>query len=515
MAIPFQAVVQPDTIVFTTTEGRTHAVAQSHPNFQRIREQIKAIREARAGGMDIDALVHALVRLTDISQTLAEDSSGRVVVRDGVVYYDGEEIHGAITDHIVWGLREGEDVKPHIAFLQNLMENPSKRSVDQLYQFIVKHGMALTEDGHILAYKRVRGDFTDCHSGKFDNSPGRVVEMPRNKVNDNPNETCSTGLHFCAQSYLPNFGNDDGNRIVIVKVNPRDVVSIPTDYNHAKARCCRYEVLGEYAGTDKDDLLTAKPIWREDTIRDGTAWRGSEHSSEEEEEPHYEEDEEEHEGYVDEEVDLDDTREDLDAAGTANLSLERVSLTKHKGEVIVTFMGFDPDSWNDEGEVEVSVPDTAVDTKAMLMQVGVVARGVSGGEDVVLIEFPQDSDEDRLWVPETSLTDITETTDTLVLGEDGLPGSEDSAEPVMEDYVSGTVSGVGSAVERLPVPEPVLSMDEGLEDPNIIAKAVDVPEMAVSPVPQPEQAEQPKTPPAMTGVMRMTFDPKTGAIKPV
>jgi hypothetical protein len=78
----------------------------------------------------------------------------------------------------------------------------------------------------------------------MDNSPGRVVEMERNKVDDNKDQTCSTGLHFCGLSYLGHFGGSD-SRIVIVKINPRDVVSIPSDYNGAKGRACRYEVIGE------------------------------------------------------------------------------------------------------------------------------------------------------------------------------------------------------------------------------------------------------------------------------
>ena len=69
-----------------------------------------------------------------------------------------------------------------------------------------------------------------------------TVEMERNKVDDDKNNTCSTGLHFCGMSYLNHFG---GARTVIVKINPRDVVSIPTDYDDAKGRACRYEVIGE------------------------------------------------------------------------------------------------------------------------------------------------------------------------------------------------------------------------------------------------------------------------------
>ena len=32
---------------------------------------------------------------------------------------------------------------------------------------------------------------------------------------------------------------------MVLKINPRDVVSIPNDYNNQKGRCCRYEVIDE------------------------------------------------------------------------------------------------------------------------------------------------------------------------------------------------------------------------------------------------------------------------------
>jgi hypothetical protein len=104
-----------------------------------------------------------------------------------------------------------------------------------------------------LAYKKVRHNFFDVHSGSMDNSVGKVLEMERNKVDDDKDNTCSTGLHFCSQSYLNHFG---GDRIVIVKINPRDVVSIPSDYNDAKGRTCRYEVIGEL-GVEAEDAFTA------------------------------------------------------------------------------------------------------------------------------------------------------------------------------------------------------------------------------------------------------------------
>jgi len=140
-----------------------------------------------------------------------------------------------------------------VQFMENLYQNPSKRAVTELYGFLEKGNLPITPDGHFLAYKKVRADYTDVHSGKFNNSVGQVVEMERHDVDDNKDNTCSTGLHFCAMSYLSCFG---GERTVIVKINPADVVSIPSDYNDAKGRACRYEVIGELAVDPKDAFVS-------------------------------------------------------------------------------------------------------------------------------------------------------------------------------------------------------------------------------------------------------------------
>jgi len=136
------------------------------------------------------------------------------------------------------------------------MQNPSKRAVTELYGFLEKNNLPITSDGHFLAYKKVKQDYTDCYTGTMDNSVGKVVEMERNRVDDDQNNTCSTGLHFCSRDYLNHFG---GERIVIVKINPRDVVSIPTDYNNAKGRACRYEVIDEI-DKEKADEAFAKSV---------------------------------------------------------------------------------------------------------------------------------------------------------------------------------------------------------------------------------------------------------------
>jgi hypothetical protein len=154
-------------------------------------------------------------------------------------------------------LQEGFPIEPMVVFMENLMSNPSRQAVQELYGFLEKNNLPITPDGHFLAYKKVRDDYLDCHSGTMDNSVGRIVEMERNEVDDNRNNTCSAGLHFCGHSYLAHFG---GARTVIVKINPRDVVSIPSDYNDAKGRACRYEVVGEVGVNPDDEAEFTQPV---------------------------------------------------------------------------------------------------------------------------------------------------------------------------------------------------------------------------------------------------------------
>jgi len=234
-------------------EGVQHTIdRKTHPNFDKV---IAAMRDE-----DWDAIPD----LVDMSRAIANFTSdnGDIEVKDGDVYYLGRPFHNAMTDRLLSMLEEGFPVDALCNFLSRLKENPSKRAVDELYGFLEKNSLPLTPDGYFLAYKRVRGDYTDIHSGKFDNTPGQICSMPRNEVNEDKDQTCSSGLHFCSLEYLPNFGRSSGNRVVILKINPRDVVSIPSDYNNAKGRTCRYEVVSEHnaENADSTDAFTTSVV---------------------------------------------------------------------------------------------------------------------------------------------------------------------------------------------------------------------------------------------------------------
>jgi hypothetical protein len=250
MLYPF--IVQ-GTNVTVVIDGKPHTVAKAHPTYQKVVDAIKA------GEWD------KVKQIIDPVKVVVNYGRGNVSIQGDRLFWKGEPFAGVLATRMIAMLEEGFSIEPMVNFMENLMTNPSKRAVTELYGFLEKNNLPLTPDGHFLAYKKVRRDFKDIHSGTMDNSPGRVVEMERNQVDDNKDVTCSTGLHFCGLSYLPHFGGSD-SRVVIVKINPRDVVSIPSDYNDSKGRACRYEVIGEM-GVKAEDAFD-KPV---QTNANGTA----------------------------------------------------------------------------------------------------------------------------------------------------------------------------------------------------------------------------------------------------
>ena len=238
MAYPF--VIQGNNIV-VVIGNKPHTISRTHITYQKVLDAIKA--------QDWDTVKE----IVDPKKIVLNYGQGNVEVQGDKLFWKGEELDTGLAQRMIQMLQDGFPIEPMVNFMENLYQNPSKRAVTELYSFLEKNNLPITPDGYFLAYKKVRDNFFDVHSGTMDNSVGNVVEMERNKVDDDKNNTCSTGLHFCGMSYLNHFG---GERTVIVKINPRDVVSIPSDYNDAKGRACRYEVIGEL-GVEPEQAFTA------------------------------------------------------------------------------------------------------------------------------------------------------------------------------------------------------------------------------------------------------------------
>ena len=222
-------------------DGQSYMVERSSSTGDRV---VDLLRNKASEEELLDAIMDKKLKM--YAETLCACSDG-LTITDTNILLDDEPIPYALEVQIRSQYELGISVTPMVNFIRKLRENPSYRIREQLWGFIEASqksgGFTIDEDGDIIAYKLVGKDFKDLYTHTFDNSPGTIVEMKRSDVDDDPNNTCSAGLHFCAFSYLKHYGVDTPHHVVLVKVNPKDVVSIPTDYNNAKARCCRYEVL--------------------------------------------------------------------------------------------------------------------------------------------------------------------------------------------------------------------------------------------------------------------------------
>ena len=139
------------------------------------------------------------------------------------------------------------------AFWRNCCKNPSEQSRNSLYDFITANNMTLTDDGCFIGYRSIRSNWTDHNTGSMDNSIGSTVKMNREDVDPDPLNTCSRGLHVAAWGYASSFCSYN-NRMIEVKVNPKDVVTVPPDYNNEKMRVCEFKVLREVSG-ERSTLL--------------------------------------------------------------------------------------------------------------------------------------------------------------------------------------------------------------------------------------------------------------------
>lgn len=209
--------------------GTPHSIGKSHINYNAI---LEALRQ------EDYALLEDLV---DVPSAIKNQTKGLVVVNEyGEVYYNDAPVHNVIADRISIFVRERLPFEPLARFLENLMQNPNPRSVEQLYSFLEHGGFPITHDGCFLAYKGVTDDFKDCHTRSFDNKVGAINSMPRDSVDSNPDAACSVGFHVGTHAYASGFSQ--GN-IVMVKVNPRDAVSVPHDHSCEKLRVCEYKVV--------------------------------------------------------------------------------------------------------------------------------------------------------------------------------------------------------------------------------------------------------------------------------
>jgi hypothetical protein len=229
------SIISGDGTICAVINGNHYTVGVGHASYEKIRKAITTLPVNE----------DELRSLFDIQENVRQLTSGKVQVDldQSKILYDGTEFYDKDFCERVFRLMErGYDTSCLVNFLNNLGQNPSFRSIMETFKFLCNEGMPLTSDGCFLAYKGVKENFYDEYTSTVNNTPdGRRIEMTREEVCNDPAQSCASGYHVGSYKYAKNWGQ----RVVLVKVNPRDVVSVP-NHECEKMRVCGYWVVLDF-----------------------------------------------------------------------------------------------------------------------------------------------------------------------------------------------------------------------------------------------------------------------------
>ncbi len=232
-----------DESITIVWKGKPHVVKKGAPNFHNLKNAIAKAKE--------DDNWSAIEDHLSVAKTVKGWSNDKFQLTEDSVNYMGQPVPEAIKRRVLRLSAEGKSPTPILRFYERLQKNPSSRSVNQLFPFLEKLNIPITADGCFLAYKSVRDDYMDAHSGTISNKPGTTVKLPRNLVSDDPKEPCHFGLHVGAPGYASTFSS----KLMIAKVDPEHVVCVPYDHSQEKMRVCEYKIIGHHGDNLPTDVM--------------------------------------------------------------------------------------------------------------------------------------------------------------------------------------------------------------------------------------------------------------------
>lgn len=254
--------------ITVVVDGEMFTADDAHPLWNDI------VEAAQAGDENVVDLFDASRKAASLFENLSE----RVTVANSRIYVDGDEIDDVYADQIVRFMDEGvEDFKPLVKFLEKVYTNIEAHTRENLSRWLnATGGFTIDEDGDIIGYKGLTASGGSIHqgpavvdgkavNGSVPNAPGSVIEMARSKVEHNPAVGCASGLHVGTWEYASSFAR---GIIAKVKVNPRDVVSVPTDCDGQKMRVSRYKIV-EYVNEAHETAVVPNDFVPTEDFLDG------------------------------------------------------------------------------------------------------------------------------------------------------------------------------------------------------------------------------------------------------
>lgn len=226
-------------ISVTLADGKQLVMSRDHEDFKKV------------AALFADGDVEAMIEIMNVEKKQREWQFGKdICVIEGKLYHYGMVVADvSIARRIINDCEAGQNPEKFVNFFRKLMKNPSFKAVQHTYDFIRHNDLEILEDGDIRAWKKVSHE--GFASRNVPNFKGMTIMMPRNQVEDDPQKTCSAGLHVAAKEYFTS-GYFNNCLLIEVSVSPADIVSVPVDYNNSKCRSCRYTVL---TGLDRPDHI--------------------------------------------------------------------------------------------------------------------------------------------------------------------------------------------------------------------------------------------------------------------
>lgn len=220
-----------EDFIVVTHNGKPHTVYEGDARFHNLKNVI-----TKGNWNHLESALSA-------AKTIEKYGFGKVKVFENEIHYDGKPVHSAITKRVFEFISQNHPFEHLVKFMDKIMLNPSERSREQLLHYLDLYKLPIDENGDFLAYKAVNSNFKDLYTGTIDNSVGKIVKVDRKRVDDDPYSACSYGLHLGNWGFISGSYNNPDYKILLLRVNPMNVVSVPHDANSQKMRVCEYEVV--------------------------------------------------------------------------------------------------------------------------------------------------------------------------------------------------------------------------------------------------------------------------------
>jgi hypothetical protein len=252
-----------DGVQFITVfiNGTPHvASTETHSNFSEIVETIESgfaeieekVMNLISSKGKVDAFLNTVNRYSDQKLNLR--------LEDGVL----SDKDGNLQDELVESLKLSPTAAAHFYRKFSAITRPNVKA--RLKNFLAKHAFHITEEGNILAYKGVKSNFYSVNTGdafcngircsneSIPNLPGDKLMMTPSMV-DLSDSACGAGLHAGSYEYAKDWSK---GKIVLVEIDPRDIITVPTDCDMQKLRTFGYKVIKEVS--KKEEYLVAKTV---------------------------------------------------------------------------------------------------------------------------------------------------------------------------------------------------------------------------------------------------------------